>query len=144
MYQAYDLRQATSAELKTSVELTFPTPSANSGYQFGSWTNPADVTVENSVMSGFAPGQTYTFTANFTAAYRPPVVVIPDPTVKVKGLNTVDHVTYIIGVGQDRVNPLGTITRAELADIASRLCTITGRNAASATKDVPPGYRAAA
>ena len=141
VYQAYDLRQAASAELKTSVELAFPTPSAGSGYQFSSWTNPADVTVAGSVMSGFTPGQTYTFTANFNAAYRPPVVVIPDPTVKVKGLNTVDHVTYIIGVGQDRVNPLGTITRAEIANIYFRLMTDEFRNANWGTvnrfRDVP-------
>ncbi|MGM9607160.1 MAG: S-layer homology domain-containing protein [Oscillospiraceae bacterium] len=71
--------------------------------------------------------------------YIPPVV--NDPTIKVKGLNTVDHVAYIIGVGNDEVNPLGTITRAEIANIYFRLMTDEFRSANWGTdnrfKDVP-------
>ena len=153
-YQAFDLRQPPSIELKTSVELTFPTPNADGGYHFTGWTNSDGVTVTGSVMSGFTPGATYTFTAQFTRNYTPPSAdpdpkpnPNPDPAeesdspITVKGLNTVDHMAYIIGIGDDRVNPLGTITRAEIANIFFRLMTDDFRNANWSTdnrfNDVP-------
>lgn len=55
--------------------------------------------------------------------FRPTTTVTTDPTVKVKGLDTVNHVNYIVGVGDGLVNPLGTITRAEAANIFFRLMT---------------------
>ncbi|MGN1004298.1 MAG: InlB B-repeat-containing protein [Oscillospiraceae bacterium] len=121
------------------------TATPKSGYTFVNWINNDGT--EEATTAQYVPsienaegGETYTFTANFTAIYYPPVV-IPDPTIKVKGLNTVDHVTYIIGVGNDKVNPMGTITRAEIAAIYFRLMTDEFRSANWSTenrfKDVP-------
>ena len=62
-YKAYDLRDAEG--MATSVTLTFPTPVAETNYVFDGWTNPDDVTVEGTTMSGFVVDTTYTFTANF-------------------------------------------------------------------------------
>ena len=65
-YKAYDLRDADAeGNLATSVELTFPTPVAETNYVFDGWTNPTDVTVNGDIMSGFKVDTTYTFTANF-------------------------------------------------------------------------------
>ena len=65
----------------------------------------------------------------------------PDPTITVKGLNTVDHVAYIIGYEDGTVRPNGTITRAEIANIFFRLMTDEFRNANWSTdnrfSDVP-------
>lgn len=43
------------------------------------------------------------------------------PAVTVNGLNTVDHLSYIVGRGDGTVDPNGTITRAEVATIFFRL-----------------------
>ncbi|MGM9607388.1 MAG: InlB B-repeat-containing protein [Oscillospiraceae bacterium] len=104
------------------------------GYTFVGWTPKWSATVTGSV--------TYTAQWRYNYPYNPGTPsVTPDPTVKVKGLNTVDHVAYIIGVGNDEVNPLGTITRAEIANIYFRLMTDEFRNANWSTdnrfKDVP-------
>jgi uncharacterized repeat protein (TIGR02543 family) len=64
-YQVIDLRETGTDKLKTSVTLTFPTTTANTGYSFSGWTSPEGVTVDNNTMSGFTAGQTYTFTANW-------------------------------------------------------------------------------
>ena len=63
-YKAYDLRNA-DGTLKDSVELTFPTPVAETKYVFDGWTNPDGVTVKGTTMSGFVVEKTYTFIANF-------------------------------------------------------------------------------
>ncbi len=51
-----------------------------------------------------------------------------EPTVNVKGLDTVNHVAYIVGRDTGLVDPNGTITRAEVATIYFRLMTDSFRN----------------
>lgn len=66
---------------------------------------------------------------NNSSSYTPSVTpVIPDPTVKVKGLDTINHVAYIVGRNTGLVDPNGTITRAEVATIYFRLMTEEFRN----------------
>lgn len=65
-----------------------------------------------------------TLVANFEKKTSVPVtytITFVAPTVTVKGLNTAYHVAYIVGIGNGKVNPLGTITRAEVATIFFRL-----------------------
>ncbi len=50
-----------------------------------------------------------------------------EPSVKVKYLNTKDHVAYIIGYTDGTVQPQGEITRAEIATIYFRLMTDENR-----------------
>lgn len=99
------------------------------GYEFTGWSPEVADTVTGDV----------TYVAQWKRVSYPPIhpvypgkpastVAEPEPTVNVKGLNTVDHVAYIIGVDTDRVNPLGTITRAEIANIYFRLMTDEFRN----------------
>ena len=51
-----------------------------------------------------------------------------DPTVNVRGLNTVDHVAYVVGRGNNSFVPTGTVTRAEAATMFFRLMTEEFRN----------------
>ena len=64
-----------------------------------------------------------TLTAQFVLSQIGGLITPPanTPVVTVNGLNTVDHMAYIIGSGDGKVNPLGTITRAEVATIFFRL-----------------------
>lgn len=124
-------------DLQPSVELTFPTPTADSGYRFSNWTEPRGVTVTNSTMSGLTAGETYTFTANFVRNDVPPVTPEgpgdpgsgdpgpSDPPISPSTpvLNTEDHYSYIIGYKDGTLRPYGTITRGEVATIFFRLLT---------------------
>ena len=139
----YDLRQLPLDTLKTSVDLTFPIPTADSGYRFSNWTEPQGVTVTNSTMSGLTAGETYTFTANFVRNDVPPVTPEgpgdpgsgdpgpSDPPISPSTpvLNTEDHYSYIIGYKDGTLRPYGTITRGEVATIFFRLLTDETREA---------------
>ena len=125
-------------DLQPSVELTFPTPTADSGYRFSNWTEPQGVTVTNSTMSGLTAGETYTFTANFVRNDVPPVTPegpgdpgSGDPPISPSTpvLNTEDHYSYIIGYKDGTLRPYGTITRGEVATIFFRLLTDETREA---------------
>lgn len=84
------------------------------------------ISFKNTVQGDAKYGTTYIVTVvrrgyNVGGGDHP--VVKPIASVSVKGLNTTDHVAYIIGNDAGLVNPLGTITRAEVATIYFRLMT---------------------
>ncbi|MCI6646791.1 MAG: S-layer homology domain-containing protein [Oscillospiraceae bacterium] len=116
-FAVYDLRN--EDVLLTEIILHFPNPKANSGYQFGKWIYPENVTVMEDVMTGFTAGNVYTFTAVFEGVYYPPANT---PT-----LNKEDHTAYIIGYEDGTVRPGNNITRAEVATIFFRLLTDESR-----------------
>lgn len=55
--------------------------------------------------------------------YNTPITPIPEPDNSPVGLNTEDHVAYIIGYEDGTVRPAANITRAEVATIFFRLLT---------------------
>ena len=55
--------------------------------------------------------------------YNTPITPIPEPDNSPVGLNTEDHVAYIIGYEDGTVRPGANITRAEVATIFFRLLT---------------------
>jgi hypothetical protein len=147
-YQTIDLRQEDPSDLKTSVTLTFPTATPNSGYAFSRWTADAG-TLTNGILSGITAGNTYTITANFTrrttgggdsgtsSGNGGPTITtggdvteIVDPDVPLAGdadLNDVDHFAYISGYEDGTVRPTNNITREEVAAIFYKLLTDTSR-----------------
>ena len=120
-YYAYDLRINGTTELRSTVSLNYPTPVARHGFDFDGWLEPADVVISEDTMSQFTVGETYVFTAMFSRdrGDRPAA----EPTVKVKGLNSDDHVAYVVGRGEGMFDPMGKVTRAEVATIYFRLMT---------------------
>lgn len=73
--------------------------------------------------------------------YNTPITPIPEPDNSPVGLNTEDHVAYIIGYEDGTVRPGANITRAEVATIFFRLLTDETREAywsqANGFTDVP-------
>jgi len=120
-YYAYDLRINGTTELRSTVSLNYPTPVARHGFDFDGWLEPADVVISEDTMRQFTVGETYVFTAMFSRdrGDRP----VAEPTVKVKGLNSDDHVAYVVGRGEGMFDPMGKVTRAEVATIYFRLMT---------------------
>ena len=60
------------------------------------------------------------WTRNYTPRpYTPPTVVIPDDDAL--GLNTTDHLAYIVGYGNGEVRPQNNITRAETMTLVNRV-----------------------
>ena len=67
----------------------------------------------------------------------------PDVPLGLVGLNTVDHIAYIIGYEDGLVRPEGKITRAEVATIFFRLMTDEFRTSNWATQNAFPDVAAA-
>ena len=61
--------------------------------------------------------------------YNTPITPIPEPDNSPVGLNTKDHIAYIIGYEDGTVRPGADITRAEVATIFFRLLTDEAREA---------------
>lgn len=94
----------------------------------GSYTNHVEVSQPKDGDTAEKVAQADSPEVSVYAPYYPSVVT-PDPTVKVKGLNTTDHVAYLIGYEDGTVRPDGAITRAEVATIYFRLMTEEFRSA---------------
>lgn len=89
------------------------------GYTFKGWKPEVSETVTESVV----------YVAQWERNREPITPVGPTaPSVKVKYLNTKDHVAYIIGYENGTIRPRGEITRAEVATIFFRLMTDKARN----------------
>lgn len=89
------------------------------GYTFKGWEPEVSETVTESVV----------YVAQWERNREPITPVGPTaPSVKVKYLNTKDHVAYIIGYENGTIRPRGEITRAEVATIFFRLMTDKARN----------------
>lgn len=89
------------------------------GYTFKGWEPEVSETVTESVV----------YVAQWERNREPITPVGPTaPSVKVKYLNTEDHVAYIIGYENGTIRPRGEITRAEVATIFFRLMTDKARN----------------
>ena len=71
---------------------------------------------------------TVTLTKTFDRTRMPLIIGGIDPIVEVEGLNTVDHVAYVVGRGDNKFVPTGTVTRAEAATMFFRLMTDSHRN----------------
>ena len=89
------------------------------GYTFKGWKPEVSEIVTESVV----------YVAQWERNREPITPVGPTaPSVKVKYLNTEDHVAYIIGYENGTIRPRGEITRAEVATIFFRLMTDKARN----------------
>ena len=116
-------------------KVTVPPAPTDSGYQFEGWYKGEACTELWDFATDAVSGD-ITLYAKWTAIdpgpqppSNPQHPVIPAPAVQITGLNTTDHTSYIIGIGNGLVNPLGTITRAEAATVFFRLMTDSFRNA---------------
>lgn len=91
------------------------------GYTFKGWEPEVSKTVTKNV----------DYVAQWKRDYNRKPVIPSRPTapsVKVKYLNTEDHVAYIIGYENGTIQPRGEITRAEVATIFFRLMTDKARS----------------
>ena len=91
------------------------------GYTFKGWEPEVSKTVTKNV----------DYVAQWKRDYnRKPITPVRPtaPSVKVKYLNTEDHVAYIIGYENGTIQPRGEITRAEVATIFFRLMTDKARS----------------
>ena len=106
--------------------LTVPTPAANSGYKFDSWTPGFPTTVTESatytakfVRTGGSSGPSGGGPSGGTAPEEP-IEVPEEPEVAIP-LNKDDHFAYVVGYPDNTVQPLGKITREEVAAVFYRL-----------------------
>ena len=116
---------------KQTVEVTGPTASANSRYDFDGWTG--DAKCNSSAFKAemkLEGGKSYTVTANFSrrssgGGSHSGGTTIKDPEVPLGGLqlNKDDHFAYIKGYADGTVRPNNFITRAQVATIFYRLMT---------------------
>jgi hypothetical protein len=107
--------------------LTVPTPAADRGYKFDSWTPvfPATVTesatyTANFVKSGGSGGPSGPSGPGGGTVPEEPIEVPEEPEVAIP-LNKDDHFAYVVGYPDNTVQPLGKITREEVAAVFYRL-----------------------
>lgn len=105
--------------LKGEATPAFDGTPSRIGYTFKGWKPEVSEFVTESVV----------YVAQWERNREPITPVGPTaPSVKVKYLNTEDHVAYIIGYENGTIRPRGEITRAEVATIFFRLMTDKARS----------------
>lgn len=100
--------QSTTVDSGASTPAFVGTPN-RFGYKFTGWSP--------------AVAETVTADVTYTAQWQRIVFNTPAPSVIVTGLNTTDHVAYVIGRGNDMFVPGANVTRAEAATMFFRLMT---------------------
>ena len=111
-----------SQTVKYNETANKPVDPTKSGCTFAGWYTEEKLTNEYDFATPVTGNITLyaKWTRNYTPRpYTPPTVVIPDDDAL--GLNTTDHLAYIVGYGNGEVRPQNDITRAETMTLVNRV-----------------------
>ena len=121
-YESNGGRTIPSQAVKYNETANKPADPTKSGYTFAGWYTEEKLTNKYDFAAPVTGNITLyaKWTRNYTPRpYTPPTVVIPDDDAL--GLNTTDHLVYIVGYGNGKVRPQNNITRAETMTLVNRV-----------------------
>lgn len=111
-----------SQTVKYNETANKPADPTKSGYTFAGWYTEEKLTNKYDFAAPVTGNITLyaKWTRNYAPRpYTPPAVVIPDDDAL--GLNTTDHLAYIVGYGNGKVRPQNNITRADTMTLVNRV-----------------------